>query len=524
MPGYQREDYYQPSGIDTGQAGVYGALAGRLREFSERAKNQADTLAIPKAEQRGAEAAAAGDTNLKAPINRVARAYNDGLIRAYALDSYADVHEKLSQFEIDAGTDAGKFKAAVAGYRSGKIPATLPAAQPILLRAIQEREADGMQRIGTLKANETHIEAVAQADRGRATMQDQISRGYTSGDPEKIARADELSKLFVSSLEGDVVAGLKTRREADAQIDKFLKDTTSEVALGKLQEELDKPDGDPIKVIEETLAHADPILSDEERMVLVGSMFSRVNAQQALATERVQQQTLQHQAQWDAGEKYATTLQLQGQVTLGILARMVNDDQLDPAIGRSIASALKSGSGTGNSNEELLVGLNLLAYTEEEIYLNPDLSSEAKFKFINERRDQDDSWKRTQVGVEGSERIDRALNIVPGTNMNMLTEAQKRARGMALGEWYDRVDAMPDDERSNAAILDMSESVIAKVILRNVALAVERQEANRDAFIKSQPPRDTMDDEDRAEFDSSLALYDQRVANERKKSQQRPHR
>lgn len=515
MP-YQREDYYQPSGIDTGQAEVYSTLSARLMDFSQRAAQQAETMALPRVQAAGAAAAQAGDTKLKAPITRLNRAYNDALVRAYALNKYADIHQEVSRIELEAGTNLEQFRTQVDGYRKGTIPNLMPEAQPLIEEALNQRIAEGAIRVGTLAANEQRANTIAEADRGRQTIEDQVSRLLTSGDPEQIAQAGGLTSFYVNSLKGDMVAGLKSEREANAQIDKFHKNVTQQVALGQLQAELDDPQGDPVKLIEHTLAAASPYLSNDEKTELVSEQFQLLNAHQALASERLQQQTLGMQAQWAAGEQQATQLLVDGKLSIGIVSRMLRDDRLDPAFALTLRTQLKEGNpGISDEKTMTLIGLNVLSYSEDEIMSEPGLSWEDRGKLIKERRDLDDSWRTTQAGKEGADRIDRALGLVPGTAVVMLSDVEKRARGTALNQWYDLVEELPDDQRSNRAILDASAKVIDRVIIRNVALQVERNEKNKRDFIAEQGDPKKMDEYDREEYDRQLKMYDDRIANAR---------
>lgn len=524
MP-YQRETYYEPSRIDAGGAAVFGTLADKLSEFSQRTKQVADAIATPQAERAGMEAAQAGSTKLKVAWNAQNRAYNDALVRSYALNTYADMNQKVSEFEVKAGTDLNQFRADVDGYRKGTLPALMPEARPIIEQALEQRVSEGTIRIGNLAAKEQRAEMMAGSDRGRQVMLDRMSRLYTSGDPNQIAQAEGLNSLYVNSIQGDVAAGLLTQREANAKIDLFHKDVTRQVVTGQLEAELDKPGGDPIKVIEDTLKSASPVLNDAEKMDLVTGLYARLNARQALQIERVQNDTLSMKAQYAAGEKQATELLLQGKLSIGTLERMVSDDRLDPTVARTMRTALKEGnSGIDDERTAALVGLNLLDYEESDILSNPSLSWETRGKLIAKRRELQDSWRTTQAGKEGADRIDRALGLVPGTAVVMLSDAQKRARGAALTEWYDRVDALPDSERTKAAILDLSEQTIDKVITRNNEIQAERIEASRENFIKSHPARESMDKEDQAEFDKTLAGYDKLIQDALKAPPVRAHR
>jgi hypothetical protein len=474
--GYQRQDYYQAGArVPNGEAELFSTLGERLHEFSQFAKGIYEEKAIPQAQLAGSQAAAAGETKLRPGINRINRAYNDALVRAYALDAYADIHQKLSQLEIEAGTDVAKFQAAVAGYRSGKLPAMLPAAQPIIAEAIAQRELDGVQRIGTLSAVEGHAEAVAQSERGLTTIEAQISRLYTAGDPVSMERAEALTDTYLVALEGNVEGWLYTRRQADAKRDQMFKNVTRNAAIGRMEAAL-ASGGDVAAVIEDTMKNASQILSDEERVALTADMLQRLNLHQAIEYEDTRTQLVEQTARWAEGEKVATQMLLRGQLTAGVLDRMVTDGILDPAIARSLRSTLKEGSGgVSDPRIEFLYRTNLLDLSEEEIRDESRLSWEDRATLIEKRRTLDGGWQDSNPAQEAKARIDRALGIVPGTLMQALSEEDKRARGMALSAWYDQVDALPDDQRVLQAI-PVAEQVIKDIIVRNKSAEADRLE------------------------------------------------
>lgn len=512
MP-YQRQEYFEPSSVNTGSAALYGTLAERLQAFSQQSQGIYEGIAIPQAEQAGMAAADAGETKLRVPIGNVNRAYNDALVRSYALDAYADVHEKFSQFEVEAGTDQEKFKSAVAGYKSGTLPSMLPAAQPIIAQAMQQRELEGSVRIGTLKANETRAEAIAQSERGLTTLQDQISRGYTAGDPDSIARADALAKVYIGNIDGNVAAGLYTKREGEAKTTAFYKDVTRQVAFGQLEAELDNPNGDAVGVIQRTLDSASSLLSDDEQMELTGNLLQRLNTHQAVAAEASLQAQGDLRAQWAAGEKKVTQLLLRGRLTNGMLEQMVTDDQLDPGIARTLRDSLKSGNAKSDPETEFLYRTNLLEYTEQEIRDEPKLSFEDKAALIEKRRTSEGGWQDSNPAQEAKGRIDRALGMTPGTPAAMLSEAQLRARGRALTSWYDQVEALPEAERVSGSI-KIADQVIQEVVIGNKAIEAAQLQRRRDAYTKGKVPED-MGKTERAKYEENLKRLDDAIARSR---------
>lgn len=508
---YQRTEYYEPARISTGQSAVYGTLSERLREFGARARSVGDEIAVPAAQEEGAAAGLAGQTQKRTSITPAGRAYNDAMVRSYALGAFADIQTNLDRLEVEAGTDPQKFRTSVDGFRKGMVPTMLPEAQPIIDSALQMRTLEGMRRISQAQQQETRANVIAESERGRTALEDRISRAYASGDPEQMTFADtNLTPLYLGSIEGDVQAGLLTRRGADAKIDLMIKNTTRQTIIGRMEAELTSPTGDPVGVIRDALDKTSPVLSDEENLQLVGSLIQRLNVHQALVAEQAQTVTLGIKAQQEAGEKEATQQLLRGTLTVNTLERMVADDRLDPSVARSMRAALKEGAGqVSDQREKALVEIDLLNYSEEDIRDNSRLSWDDRADLIAKRRSQATGWRDTNAAQEAAGRIDRALGIVPGTMAVTLTDEQKSQRGRAMTQWYDAVEALPDADRS-AQILPLANEVIKQVITGNDASELARLEQRLEQFTAGKNPED-MGANERKVYDDTVARLRQRI-------------
>lgn len=467
--GFQRREYFNPSAVDTGQAQVFGTIADRLREFSQRQQQVVDEGTIGRAAAAGAEAAKGGNGKLKAEWNAANRAYNEGLVRASAMDTYADAEVNIARLEAEAGTDPEKFRTAVEGYRNGVLPNVMGRAQPIVMEAIQKREVEGLTRIGRLKAAEDKANAQAQSERGRKAMSDAISRYLTSTDPQEQVHGQSLMQTYVDTVHADVDAGLLTDREGVASIDQMYKRAGQQVVIGQLEGELDNPSGKPMQVIEQVMKTDSALMSDDDKMKFVGELINRVQLHQRVQLEAAQQETADLKGRWAAGEKQATDLLLKGQLTIGTLQRMVENDDLDPGVARTLRNELSSGAAkTDDDAEEFNVRTNLLDFTEAEIAGNQRLTYATRMDLINDRRKQVAGWQDTNPLQEGRRRIDAELGIVPGS-MQSLSEEKGRTRGRAMTEYYNRMQAIPEAERDAKAI-EVSEAVI-KDVLRGRAAA-----------------------------------------------------
>lgn len=480
--GFQRREYFNPAQVNTGGAQVYGGLMDRFRSFAQSAKANAEAITVPDAQAAGAQAGAAGDTKLKAGFTPEGRAYNEGLVRAYALDVYADVHENLTRIETESGTDPDKFKAAVEGYRNGLLPNLMGRAQPIIQQALQEREMEGLTRIQTLRAEEAHKNAQAQAERGRVALSDQISRYLTSTDQAMQERGLGLLQTYNDSVDADVAAGLLNPREGQSKKDKAIQDANKQIVIGRLEGELEAPGGNPVAVIQDMMKAGSPLMSDAEKVQFVGQLVERVNLHQRMTAEQHQMEAADVKSAHEEGEKQATELLLKGQLTQATILRMVENDSLDPTVARTLRNELKSGGTRMDDDAEAFkVGASVLDYTEQEIATNPRLSWDTKSKLIEKRRQQVGGWQDTNPMQEARRRIDAELGIVPGTQQ-LISDEKGRQRGRALTELYNRLEALPENERESKA-LEVAQSVITDT-LRNTAAsslvrAQDRLEAKR---------------------------------------------
>jgi hypothetical protein len=237
-----------------------------------------------------------------------------------------------------------------------------------------------------------------------------------------------------------------------------------------------------VAVIQDMMKAGSPLMSDAEKVQFVGQLVERVNLHQRMTAEQHQMEAADVKSAHEEGEKQATELLLKGQLTQATILRMVENDSLDPTVARTLRNELKSGGTRMDDDAEAFkVGASVLDYTEQEIATNPRLSWDTKSKLIEKRRQQVGGWQDTNPMQEARRRIDAELGIVPGTQQ-LISDEKGRQRGRALTELYNRLEALPENERESKA-LEVAQSVITDT-LRNTAAsslvrAQDRLEAKR---------------------------------------------
>ena len=183
-------------------------------------------------------------------------------------------------------------------------------------------------------------------------------------------------------------------------------------------------------------------------------------AQRDAAAERAQRE------RHEKGEQSATLALLKGTLSMGDLQNAVATDALDPSTARTLASAMQSGDSETDPRTLFAVKADVLSYTEAEIRDMPGLSWKDKSALFDQRRQSEGSWQDSNEFQEARGRIDRELKIPPGAFIGSLSDDVLNARATALTALYDRVNAMPLDQRRGAAI-SQSELVIQEIIKSN---------------------------------------------------------
>jgi hypothetical protein len=196
---------------------------------------------------------------------------------------------------------------------------------------------------------------------------------------------------------------------------------------------------------------------------------------------------------------------------------MVRDQKLDPGRATSLMNELQSGAGkiVDDPKEAMRVRLDLQNLSEDEIKSNNKLSYDTRTELLLKKQELANSWKSTQAAQEAEHRIERALGIVPGTNRNMLTEAEQEQLDQAKTTWYNEIDKLPAGERQ-AAVIQTAEDVVGRFIRKNKASKAQEARANKQRFIAASQAKfgspDQLDEQARKKYQETLSRYDTQIA------------
>lgn len=461
--GFQRRAYFQPSGIDTGSAQVGARLAGVLQQFSQRAEGMGEQLAAIEGQSAGAEAGAQGEPKLRSNLTAYGRAYNDAAVRNYVISKFTEMEQQLARVETDAGSDPDKFVQVSQGVRDGALGKALPQARGLLAEVYSRRIAEGATRVIQKQGAEQKALNGAMLEQGATSLTDSISRKLLSGDPRLMAEAAQEEAVLAQMIDGAVASNDLTPAEAVTMKANRAKEITEQMTYGLFEHEMQE--GDPVSFIARVMAQPIENLSDAEKQVVISNLFTRLNQHQSLIAEADQQETLEQKTRWKEGERDATLAMLQRRLTLGKLSRMVANDELDPAIARTLENDLTTAKqGVDDPALEQEVRTNLLAYEEDDIAHMGGLSHDTRAELILKRREESETWRNDQGAQEALRRIDVALGIPSGLGPQFqLTVSPEKAKAAASARsyFYDLVESLPADQRK-AKYFEMADKAVGE--------------------------------------------------------------
>ena len=462
MADYERFIRYQAQSQDTGQAQVFATLSDRLRDFSNQIYEQQVVPAVKaKAQVAGAAAGAAGTPQLKSNFTLYGRAYNDSAVRAYAMSQYSDIEQTMGQFEVEAGTDAAKFTAKVEGYRNGALQGVIPEARPFIQQMVQERSQEGLSRITTAARVQAKETVRVQIAAGLDVMAGKVSKYFLESTDDSIAKAQATGQAYLEMVDASVADGTFSPKEGQALKDNHLKNSMEWLAAGRLEAEYSLPNGNPVQVIKDVLAN--PALTDGDRQQLTRNLANRLNLLQAVDQEANARSDAEFKAMGQKADRDLTALLLRGGLTTARIEQAVRLEGLDPSRATVLNEKVKTGPGVDDNRERFKVETNLLTYTRDEIENNPRLSWDTKRVLIDKLESKMTGWPDTNMAQEGRRRIDNALGIVPGVMNALLSEEDAKARGTAQTMWFDRVQALPPEQREQQ-IIPIAQEVIAQYV------------------------------------------------------------
>lgn len=469
---YERSVQYTPTGMDFSRAQTAGQLASVLSSFSQQAGQRYTQARAAAGSQAGSEVT--GTPTLKSGFTAFGRAYNDAASRNYLISQYADMEAQLGRAEAESGSDPDKFRAASEGMLRGVQKSAVPQLRGDLAAMYQRRIGEGTVRLTKMRIAEQKELNRAMLQKGLDTVSDSISRKFASGDPVAMQEAEEDEVHYALMVDGALNDGTVTPAEAETLKTEAAKRSTAQILTGMFENQIRV--GDPIAFISKVMQQPVANLSDAEKQGVVVDMFQRLNRYQALTAEDEQLQNAEQKSRWKEGERSATLSFLQGGLTIGGLSKMLANDQLDPAIARTLENQLSSPQRhVDDPDVKFQVETNLLSFEEEDIATAPGLSKATRADLILKRREEAEGWRSDPGAQEALRRIDVAIGMPPGgTIMANIDPTIMTKAGRAKSYFYDLIESTPEDQRRGQYI-ELGQKAIDYVQRDDNAAALERE-------------------------------------------------
>jgi hypothetical protein len=468
-------------------------LAASFANFSRSAGAVAGNIRSDIGAKEGAAAGQSDDPEFRQGVRALTaygKAYNNAALRSYAIRSESDLKEQSARLEVEAGTDVEAYANAMEEIRKGVLEEAPAEAHTVLNDIYQRSTSAGIGRINARLAEELRAEDRTLINDEIESLASEIAAFRAAGDiVQSSLKETQLDML----IEGSQVDGTISPTEAAAVRRDVKKLITHEAILEQFRQELDDPNGSAVNFIEDLkeVNRVSEELTPKEEQALVNALFQELNERSRLANIRKGQEDAASVARFKAGERVATVGVLRGEVSTAQLSDMVENGDLEPSIGRTLANMNKSrAEAPAVSDPETLATyrVNLLSVTEEEIWNNEALNYDDRADLIEARREQAASWRNDPRAREGYQRIDRALDLQEGVPLRSLDEFELRALDNAKTEYFVQMEALPPEEREVKAI-EVAERVIASTIRSGLMEEIKQVEQD---LIKNRA-RDTSD-------------------------------
>lgn len=468
-------DYRQLSGpaqletfnYDDGSAAAANSLAGAFRQFT------ADVSSVGQAmnEDAGAKAGATGDPQFKEGFTKLtaySRAYNNAATRSYSIRAENDAEDTAARLEVQAANDPDHFRTTYTAVRDAVVAQAPPEARGLVNDIYNKRLGQGTARLTASQQTEFQKQARVDVSEGIARSTDRISNWLSSDDPVLHAQADDEQVTLSLMIDGAKNDGTITDTEAASAHIQAQRSITEQSVGYRFKNELNNPYGDPVGFIQRLQEEnrRSSALPPAEEEKLVTSLFETLRQKNALESFDKRKDGREEALRYEQGDRTFTAKLLAGTLMQKDLLDGVTSQNLKPETARTLMSALHSGDNEKDDQKSLYnlkTDAAFLNRTNDEIAAWPGLTWKTKADVIEERDRLRNGWRGTQQAHEGSERIDRALGIVPGTPMQALSDDQKTQRQQALTHWYNEVDALDPAQRQGQAI-KLSEDVVTRFV------------------------------------------------------------
>jgi hypothetical protein len=487
-------DLVAPTGVDigarttpSGSPEAANQLASTFANFSRQAHAVGSTIRSNVGAKEGTEAGQEGTPEFRRGVRALTaygRAYNSSALRSYAIRQEQDLAVQAARIEAEAGTDPEVFGKAMEAVRKATIEEAPAEARSILEQIYAQRTAQGLARINTKLVADLRAEDQQLVEDEVERLTSEIAELMVT-DPtgEELSLKETQLEMLIQSAENDSTI---TKGQAGAIRRAAAKRVRHEAVLEQFRGELDAADGDPIGFIEDLkeLNRVNEDLTPKEEQQLVNALFQEMNERSRLENAQASEDNALRAAIMEAGEREATVGVFRGELGVSDIARMVDNMQLEPSVGRTLVNEIQSQAAGGGitSDPQTLATFeaNLLSLTEEEIWTAPDLSWEDRADLLEKRREQAAGWRSEPRAKEGYQRIERELGLQAGVPLRALDESEIKALDNAKTEYFNQMELVPPEEREAKAIT-VAESVINNVLRSNITQQIRETEKELEA-------------------------------------------
>ncbi len=511
----------RPAQIDTsrfesGASAAAASLSRTLSGFADAGFGYAAEQSAKQGAAAGLQAAMTG----KAPVRGLGtltaygKAYNNAALRSYAIKSEADADATAARLEVDAGNDPEKFKATFGAAMRGTLKEVPQEAAAVVQEAYQRRLSAGVTRLTGAQAVEQRNESRTDTSEGIARGTDRIAQLRASDNEADQIQADEEEVKLQLLIDGAELDGTLSKTEAlSARLDSqrsVIKQTVS----ARFRQELENPYGNPVKFIQRLrdANKQNEALDPQEEAKLVDTLIADMQEQNALDASAARDRQSEIKARLEQGDRKATALLLSGQLNRRAILDMVNSQDLEPSVGRTLLNELENPAVPKDDPKVAFSArVNLLDYQESDLATLQGLTYQTRSELILKRREEVNGWKGTQAAREAKDRIDRALGIPEGAGLSgLLTGPKLTERELALSQFYDEIDALPPAERQSA-VLRISGEVITRVIRNGAVKKLDSQRQAKARYIERAGDPAEMGAEKLKQYKNTIARYDGQI-------------
>lgn len=502
--------------LETGESAAAANLGRALSGFADMGFEYAAQQQSKKGAPEGLEAGLSGGAPKKglSSLTAYGKAYNNSALRGYAIKAEADAEDTAARLEVEAANDPEKFKATFGAAMRGALKEAPQDARGLLAEVYTKRLSAGTQRLIQGQAVELRSAARTDAAEGIARSTDRIGNLRASDKPEDALEADEEEVKLSLLIDGAELDGTLTRTEALSARQDSARAVVKQTVSARFGRELDSPYGNPVKFIErlKEANKTSEALPPAEEEKLIAGLISDMQQRNGLDAIAAREQQAEIKARFDAGDKTATSLLLSGKLNRSTIQDMVDSQQLEPSIARTLLNELQQSQDRVADRDDpkaaFTARVNLLDLEEADIATLQGLTYKTRSELILKRREEAQGWKGTQAAKEAKDRIDRALGLPEnGFLSGLLSGAELNKREQALGEFYDQIDALPPAERQ-AAVLRISGEIVSKVIRSDASVRLQKKQKSRADLISKTGDVSKLNKDGKTEFDKKIAKFD----------------